>query len=126
MALTERKDRETLLVMGRWLGVGRVGVLKGPEWEVALALGGGVEGRAAAGLRKRASRSSSLFIVSSSCVTATFSFSAAISLFCLDSVIVTILTLTSPSTFDGLGFLGEGKRTRLVFPRCTSPMSRSI
>lgn len=43
MDLAERMDLVTLLVTGRWLGVGCVGVLKGPALEEAL--GGGVEGR---------------------------------------------------------------------------------
>ncbi len=52
---TDRIDRDILLVMGRWLGVGRVGVLKMP-W-LTLELGGGVDGRAG-GVPNSSSRSS--------------------------------------------------------------------
>ena len=45
----------TLLVIGRWLGVGRVGVLKRPL--VAEELGGGVEGRAG-GVPNRSAKAS--------------------------------------------------------------------
>merc|ERR1711963_36376 len=71
----ERNDLDallvTLLVIGRWLGVGRVGVLNGPVDAFGFATGGGVDGRIT-GLLNRESYSSLPWTASS----AEFSFSS--------------------------------------------------
>jgi len=117
---TVRMDRDILLVMGLWLGVGRVGVLNGPlfpEW------GGGVEGRGGVpnNSRSRSSPSGGGRSIAPP-PGAIFSSLPVPVGFCIGKFgpVWTTFTWSSPRTFGTPSFLGDGKRRRRIAPRSSS------
>lgn len=119
MDFTVRIDREMLLVIGLWLGVGRVGVLKGPlfaEW------GGGVDGRGGVpnSSRSRSSPSGGWGVPARP--GAIFSSLPVPVSFCIGKFgpVWTTFTSSSPRTFGIPSFLGDGKRRRRIAPRSSS------
>lgn len=126
----DRIDFEILLVMGRWVGVGRVGVLKRPAF---LSLGGGVEGHG--GVPNRSAMSSSpgpllepAFGVAKMFVpTSTSVFSLPLpTLFEASCDILTTLIATSPRTLGCPSFLGDGNSSRRVLPIPPSPRAMGL
>lgn len=124
----ERADLETLRVMGLWLGVLRVGVLKGlPGGDFWV----GVEGRAISSSNNcRSSASATSTSIPggqfSLSVASTYATSASLFKGRTSVAICTTFAIISPKTFGDPTFLGDGKSNLLVEPIGSSSTSMGL